>query len=52
MTYTRPPEPSGIEERLMVVAEMLERAVAEVRRAMAEVQGNVTEPPPPNQKEG
>jgi hypothetical protein len=33
------PDPSHIEMRLLVVAEMLEKAVAEVRRAMADVQG-------------
>jgi len=54
MATPRPPEPSGIEERLMVVAEMLEKAVAEVRRAMAEVQGHVAtaDTDPPNPKEG
>jgi len=34
-------DPSHIETRLLIVAEMLERAVAEVRRAMAEVKGGI-----------
>lgn len=38
-------DPSHLETRLLVVAEMLEKAVAEVRRTMAEVKGYV-EPPP------
>ncbi len=33
------PDPAHIETRLIVVAEMLEKAVAEVRRAMKEVRG-------------
>ncbi len=37
------PDPGHIETRLLVVAEMLERAVAEVRRAMDEVRA-VTPP--------
>ena len=45
------PEPRGdpaqIETRLLVVAEMLDRAVAEVRKTMAEIKGGTyTEPPP------
>ncbi len=45
------PEPRGdpaqIETRLLVVAEMLDRAVAEVRRTMAEIKsGTYTDPPP------
>lgn len=46
---------ANIEVRLMIVAEMLERAVAEVHRVMAEIQGQITNPdtpPPPQQKEG
>lgn len=38
---TPPPDRSHIETRLLVVAEMLEKAVAEVRRAMAEVRADV-----------
>lgn len=34
-----PPDPSQIETRLIVVAEMLDRAVAEVERALALVKG-------------
>lgn len=37
------PDPGHIETRLLVVAEMLEKAVAEVRRAMDEVRA--TTPP-------
>ena len=33
------PDPSHIETRLLVVAQMLEQAVAEVHRAMAEIRG-------------
>lgn len=41
------PEPGGhIETRLLVVAEMLEKAVAEVRRAMDEIKSGVTTTPP------
>lgn len=46
-------DPQHIETRLLVVAEMLERAVAEVRRAMDEIKAG-TPPhgakplPPPN----
>ncbi len=32
-----PPDPRHIETRMLVVAEMLEHAVAEVRRAIAEI---------------
>lgn len=43
----RPQEPGGhIETRLMVVAEMLERAVAEVHRAMDEIKSGATATPP------
>lgn len=38
-------DPTHIEARLLVVAEMLDRAVAEVRRAMAEVRGDVRPSP-------
>lgn len=31
------PDPTHLETRLLIVAEMLDRAVAEVRRAMAEI---------------
>lgn len=31
------PDPAHIEQRLLVVSEMLDRAVEEVRRAMAEI---------------
>lgn len=34
-------DPAHIETRLLVVAQMLENAVAEVRRAMAEIRGGV-----------
>ena len=34
-----PPDPSLIETRLMVVAEMLERAVDEVQRVMGAIKG-------------
>lgn len=44
------PDPSHIETRLLVVAQMLENAVAEVRRTMAEIKGDIevpdTEPTP------
>lgn len=40
------PDPAHIETRLLVVAEMLERAVAEVRRTMAEVKGDIVHQPP------
>lgn len=33
------PDPAHLETRLMVVAEMLDRAVEEVRRAMADLKG-------------
>lgn len=42
------PQPEGaghIETRLLVVAEMLERAVAEVRRAMDEIKSGATAKP-------
>jgi hypothetical protein len=35
------PDPSLLETRLLVVAEMLEKAVAEVRRTMAEIKGDI-----------
>jgi hypothetical protein len=35
------PDPSHIETRLLVVAEMLEKAVREVRRTMAEIKGEI-----------
>lgn len=35
------PDPSHIETRLLVVAEMLDQAVAEVRRTMAEIKGDI-----------
>lgn len=38
------PDRSHIETRLLVVAQMLENAVAEVRRTMAEIKGDI-EPP-------
>lgn len=46
------PDPSHIETRLMVVAEMLTRAVDEVNRVMDEIKGEVPPdlpalPPPP-----
>lgn len=44
------PDPNHIEARLLIVAEMLDRAVAEVRRAMAEVRGH-SEPPAPTVEE-
>lgn len=34
------PDPSHIETRLLIVAEMLERAVTEVRRAMDEIKSD------------
>ncbi len=34
-----PPDPGHIEQRLQILAEMLDRAVAEVRRVVAEIQG-------------
>lgn len=47
------PDPSHIETRLMVVAEMLERAVEEVHRVMDEIKGDgpsdLPIPPPPPQ---
>lgn len=41
-------DPAQIETRLLVVAEMLEKAVAEVRRTMAEIRATTLphEPPP------
>jgi len=39
------PDPAHIELRLLVVAEMLEKAVAEVRRAMAEIKSGSPETP-------
>lgn len=41
------PDPSQIETRLLIVAEMLERAVAEVRRTMAEIKGGFESDLPP-----
>lgn len=41
------PDPSHIETRLLVVAEMLEKAVAEVRRTMAEIKGEIDGISPP-----
>lgn len=35
------PDPTHIETRLLVVAEMLEKAVTEVRRTMAEIKGEI-----------
>ncbi len=35
------PDPVHIETRLLVVAQLLEHAVAEVRRTMAEIRGEV-----------
>ncbi len=35
------PDPVHIETRLLVVAQMLEHAVAEVRRTMAEIRGSI-----------
>lgn len=35
------PDPSHIETRLLVIAEMLDRAVAEVHRAVADVKGGL-----------
>jgi hypothetical protein len=35
------PDPGHIEMRLLVVAEMLENAVAEIRHTMAEIKGDV-----------
>jgi hypothetical protein len=35
------PDPSHIEMRLLVVAQMLENAVSEVRRTMAEIKGDI-----------
>lgn len=35
------PDPAHIETRLLVVAKMLENAVAEVHRVMAEVKGEI-----------
>lgn len=46
-------DPNHIETRLLVVAEMLERAVEEVRKAMREVKGdmqNGDDPPPEDEK--
>jgi hypothetical protein len=46
------PDPTHIETRLLIVAEMLDRAVAEVRRAMAEIKatpdGLPDDTPPPD----
>ena len=42
------PDPTHIETRLLVVAEMLDRAVAEVRRAMAEIQASTGDPADPS----
>lgn len=39
------PDTSHIETRLLVVAEMLERAVAEVHRAMTDIRSGTTSPP-------
>lgn len=39
------PDTSHIETRLLVVAEMLERAVAEVHRAMGEIRASSTSQP-------
>lgn len=45
------PDPTHIETRLLVVAEMLDQAVAEVRRTMAQLRADasppVEEPPYP-----
>jgi hypothetical protein len=40
---TRPPlpDPSHIEMRLLVVAQMLENAVEEIRHTMAEIKGDI-----------
>lgn len=43
------PDPSHIELRLVVLAEMLETAVAEVRRITAEIKGAQDAVPPPSQ---
>lgn len=48
-------DPSHIETRLLIVAEMLDRAVAEVRRAMAELSATAPvtdEPQPPEPDAG
>lgn len=42
------PDPTNIEVRLEVVAAMLERAVEEVRRAMAEMKGGLRDGRPPD----
>lgn len=42
------PDPTHIETRLLIVAEMLDRAVAEVRRAMAEIRSDPPDTPDPN----
>lgn len=39
------PDTAHIETRLLVVAEMLERAVAEVHRAMSEIRAGSASPP-------
>jgi hypothetical protein len=36
------PDPSHIETRLLVVAAMLDKAVAEVNRTLAEIKGELT----------
>lgn len=47
------PDTAQIETRLLVVAEMLEKAVAEVQKAMADIRSSTAEPPsgvgPPNE---
>jgi len=40
-------DPSHIETRLLVVAEMLDRAVAEVRRAMDDIKTGIAPPEQP-----
>jgi hypothetical protein len=41
------PDPTHIETRLLVVAEMLEKAVAEVVNVMAEIRGTIRQPDDP-----
>lgn len=44
------PDPSHIETRLLIVSQMLENAVVEVRRVMAQIKGELDvgdEPEPP-----
>lgn len=51
MTGSKPiPDTAQIETRLLVVAEMLERAVAEVQRAVAEIKSGDTASSPDMQK--